>query len=122
MNTEPFSPEVVLDVWFEGRLVQSIPLDPTLFSAGAAPAAEGSPAPSTSQRRNLMVELPQAGPLRVGVHFYQPGPMSDEFTQRTTYYYDSSSSHIAPLVGRRTTYTYWVAPAPPSPDDPHVVE
>jgi hypothetical protein len=122
-------PDVVLDVYLDGRLVYALYLNPEAFARAAvdAPAAppEAAAAPDRPSR-GVVEELPRSGRLRLAVHLRRPpedgrAPPSAV----TTYTYDPSASRtgLTGLAGLTTTVTYEAPPRPPQapPDDPHIV-
>jgi hypothetical protein len=122
MDSEPFLPDVLLDVHFEGRVVHSIRLDPALSGELPAAATAGS-APIEPDRpfQAVVIQLPRAGQMRIDLQLHRPNLGSAGFVRRTTYVFDGSAT-LGPVVSERTTVTYLVPAAPPVlPDEPQIV-
>ena len=125
MASQP-PPDVVLDVYLDGRLVHTLHLTPEAFARAAADAPAAPPeeagAPARPER-GVVFELPRSGRLRLAVHLQRPPEDGcPPPSAVTTYSYDASAGLIR-LTGLTTTVAYEAPPRPPQapPDDPHIV-
>jgi hypothetical protein len=128
MNPEPFAPDVILDVYFEGQIIQSIHLDPAAFAQAALGEANRATVDTDPDRKQCTAHgfLPRSGSIRVNLHLQSPLPpgLPDPgLPTRTTYFYDANT-RVTAVAGDRTTFVYLAPPArrpEPPPDDPQII-
>jgi hypothetical protein len=125
MSPQPLSPDVVLDVYLDGRLVHTLRLDAEALARATPDAPPTPPTEAAPARpgRGVVVELPRSGRLRLSVELRRPpeeGRLSSPAL--TTLAYDCYRSPIFP-IGSTTTAVYDQPRRPPQepPDDPNIV-
>jgi hypothetical protein len=126
MAPQPSSPDVVLDVYLDGRLVHTLRLGPEAFARAAPDAPEAPPeeaAVPARPSRSVVAELPRSGRLRLEVVLRRQ-PEGDDTASPvlTSCVYDAYQGPTS-LTGPVTTAVYDAPRRPPErpPDDPHIV-